>query len=441
MRVDLSRLRPLSIGVALDEHRLLAVLPGKGDPQNRLWTRELEPAASNGAPWSNLDEALCDLKSRIRPRRAQLHVALLPPLAQLRLVEMPGVNEAEAAVVVSRDPSRFFANRDDSLVIELDGTGWRRRSPFMVTTASHAAIEAVDTAVRGAGFKLRGIVPAPLAWAASLPRSSSPRDLLVAIDTQLLLLRVRNQRIIFVRRLPNGELDASPALLRERMALDGIVPAGDATCLFSLDDAMACAASSVTRVSGPILLPDPLRACVRQREQWAVRARLAAAVLLLIGAGALALAGLQRERSEVAVERSRLKAAAARSLLVRDSIALLRERLALLRDMETTSHEWSSLMSSIADALPREAFLNSLSATGDSLRLEGSSERAAPVFDALASVAGIGTVHPTAPIRQELRGSTLDEHFALSALITPPRRASGRVVLNGSELSAIGRQP
>ena len=432
---------PPAVGIALDEHRIVALLPGRREVNDTIWTHPLGAASDEAAASPSLEEPLRSLRSLVGSRRASLHVALMPPLAELRLLELPGLEEAEAELVVRRDPARFFPRRNESLVVELEGSGWRRRSPFLAATTPRRLVDALGVAAQRAGFELHAIVPAALAWAASMPRSNASRDMLVALDNQLLLLRTRNRRIVATRRLPKGEAGLSAAVLREQMAGEGVALSADATLHLSPDEVAACAAGAVVRVSAPLLLPEELQIRVRQRARWAALARLSAAGLLIAIAGALELVGLRQERSRVAAERSRLGAAVSQSLIVRDSIALLRDRLAAIRDVESSSSQWSGLMSSIADVLPRDAFLKSLVVDGDSLKLEGSSERAAPVFDAVAAVAGVRTVHPTAPIRQEVRGGAMDEQFALAALLARTRPALAVAAPNDQVRSAPGREP
>lgn len=441
MTANVKLLRHASIGILLDRHRIVASLPGRRAEKDRIWTHPLTAASDVTAGWPDLEEALRSLRSIVDGTRVRLHVALLPPVAELRLLELPGLQEAEAELVVRRDTARFFPRRYESPVVELQGSGWRRRSPFVAVATPSQVVDDVGIAAQHAGFEFGGIVPAQLAWAASMPKSSAPQDLLVALDNQLLLLRVRNRRIVATRRLPKGEADLSPAALRQQLATEDILLSADATLLLSADEVAACAATAVVRVAAPLFLPEESRARVRRRARLAVLSRLSAAALLVAAAGALELAGLRHERHRVAAERSRISGAVSQSLTLRDSIALLRDRLAAVRDLESSSSQWSGLMSSIADALPRDAFLKSLIVDGDSLKLEGSSERAAPVFDAVAAVAGVVTVHPTAPIRQEVRGGAMDEQFALAALLARTYPSVTRTLPNAQVRSAPGSQP
>ena len=409
-----------AIGVALDVDRLTAVLPNEGRGAGTPWTRALTPPDADGS-WADLASTLDELKTLVG-RRRRLFVALMPTLAQLRLIELPGVTEEEAARVVRRDPSRFFPTRGEPLVVEVEATGRRAHSPFVVAVAPRQLVEAIGSAAETSGWSLGGIVPAPLAWTARLPSHGGPCGLLIHLDDHIELLRVRGHALTSYRRLPHGT----------------DVSAGDEV-IASESEAAAVAARYVGRVAGPVLLPDDVRAGVRRSERWAVRVRFALAGVLLVATAAVELAGMQHERTRIAGERSRIRQSVMESMAIRESIAVVRERLAALRDAAAREPRWSDVVADVAGVLPSDAYLLALRGDRDSLHVEGVATRAAPVFDAMRMVSGVSDVQAEAPIRQEVHDDrATSERFVLAALLAGANAAQGTVMPNAKRLPAPG---
>ena len=400
--------RSRSIGVALDDKRLRAWLPAPGQRDAaRVWTRTLARAPEAG-DWTDLTDALRELRALVGTHVGVIHVALMPPLGRIRLIELPGVSEGEAARVVRRDPSRFFPVRAERLAVALQGSGWRRSTPFLVAAAPHSIVEQAAAAAAASGWSLGRIAPAPLAWAV-LAAGAERQSLVIRCADHIELLRVARGTLIGARRLPLGEV-ASTAETEDPPIV-----------IASESEAAERAAALVNRSTGPMLESEVERAAVRRTHRRRAILRTAVAAALLVGAAMVELSGLQQERSRVAMERRRIHAAVVQSMAVRESIAASTARLAALRGVGATSARWSELIATLAEQLPSDAYLVSLTAEGDSVHLEGAALRAAPVFDAVNSMASVRGVRPDGPIRQELRGSEGSEHFLLSAFV----RASG----------------
>ena len=407
-----SRLRvlpSLHLGVALAADRLVAVLPGSesGDP----WRRALSPSPDPSMAPPDLATAFAELREALREashgrtRQAVLHVALLPPLVHWRRITMPGLRTDEARQVLRREPSRYLPIAADPapLVIELEGTGWRERSPFTMVAASRALIEGICAAAQESGWEIAELVSAHAAWAASARLSrrvgrNTERTLLIAHHDRIDVVTTRGGCATEVRRLPAG--------------LRATIP--DSPAAVQAPDALA--ARFAFRAGGPALVPEGVRAITARRTRIAAITRLAAAAALLFAAGMIELWGSSRERSTIMAERARLHASVAEALATREAAAQATTRLAAVRSASESAPRWSALIASLAETLPDDAFLIALGASGDSLRLEGIAPRAAPVFDAVARIAGVRSLHPDGPIRQErsITGAT-SERFTLAA--------------------------
>lgn len=443
--------RTTRVGIALAADRLVAVLPG--DAPTAPWTRPLTPTGDPAVTWPDLADALGRLRETIggAPFRGVLHVALLPPLAQLRRVELPGLSSSEARQVLRREPSRYLPLADDASAVELEieGEGWRRASPFTLFAAPRALIDGIHAAAEATGWRVAEIVPAESAWAAGastlLARANGGgRALVVCFDDRVEVVRVKDDRVATIRRVPvetpdlpslalalagNGDgegsrrtgvavIGDSPAAeeLRAALGTPAVAPrAAKGDGALQLSPALL-AARFAPRADGPALLPEAARLTVEHRGARATKLRFAAAAALLLAAAGLQLAGTGRERARIAAERDRLREPVARAMATRDSLEQVAGQLALLRSTAASAPRWSALIASLSSELPDDAYLISLRADNDTLHLEGSAARASGVFDALARVRGVRMVRPEGPIRQEVSADGVaSEHFTVSA--------------------------
>ena len=432
--------RDIHVGVALAAGRLVAV-PDDG----AAWTRALTPT-EDGAP-PDLADALTELRDVLgagaRAAR-RLHVALLPPLAQLRRIDLPGLRADEVRRVLRREPSRHLPIEAAlPLALAVEGTGWRGSSPFTVLAAPRALVEGIDAAARRSGWRVAEIVSAESAWAAAaaslLPRERGTGAAIVAcLEDRVEVLRVRGGRAIALRRLPapvpeagtlvarallgEGETAPPPTAVIGEGALAAELRASLSAPPRAPDDDLpdespaVLAARFAPRAAGPALLAEEEHEARAAGARRRAVVRLAAAGAMLVATAVVQLWGVSRDRASVAGERARLRGPVARALATRDSLALATERLAMLRATSAATPRWSALLAALAIELPEDAYVVSLGAAGDTLRLEGAATRAAPVFDALARLPGVTAIHPERAIRQEVdEDGETTEHFVLAA--------------------------
>ena len=451
MRRDWPLRRTPHVGIALAPDRLVAVLPGCA--LAAPWTRPLTPAGDPAVTWNDLAAALGALRaaSALTPLAGTLHVALLPPLGQLRRVERPGLSLAEARQVLRREPSRHFPLPADVAPIELEmeGEGWRDVSPFTVFAAPRALVEEIHAAARASGWRVAEIIPAEAAWAAAasalLPRANGAGcAMVVCADDRVEVLRVQGDRVVTIRRLAASIADLGSRVralagrgdgadaARPSVAVIGDSPVADQMrAVLASPDVLdlsrtgdgaiyrspaMLAARFAPRAAGPALLAEADRLALHRQAARATKLRFAAAAVMLLAAGALQLWGDARERARIATERARLRTPVAEAIATRDSLTEAAGHLAVLHSAVASAPRWSALIASLSAALPDDAYLISLRAGNDTLRLEGSAARASAVFDALARVRGVRMVRPEGPIRQEVSADGVaTEHFALSA--------------------------
>ena len=432
MSISFARARTPDVGIALSPNRLVAFLSprhrgARGKDAPRFWAQPIVPSVdANGC--GNLTEVLGAL--RAATGGTTLHVALMPPLAHFRRLDLAGLNEAEAVRVVGRDPLRFVAlpGRPE-LAIALEGSGWRRMSAFALTAVSSPVLEELGAATRASGWSLGSVRPAPLAWAAAATRRHT-HDCVACLPAHIEVVRSVKGTPVSFRRLPAVTAERTAEEVRALLVTRGIDIAPNARVMLSEDEAMAVAAEYAACATGPLALPGREQAEARLRARRGTIGRFAAAALLLALTAALELWDVQRERTNVAAARARIRHSLTDAVAVRESLSVARDRLAAIRSLESSAPRWSTWVAQLAERLPSDAFLVSLSASGDSVRLEGAATRAAPVFDALSGVPGVRAVRPDGPIRQEVRGGdAASEHFLISAS------------LDRREIATAGRAP
>ena len=454
MRTPWHPSRLVRVGIAVARDRIVSVIPGSA-PASR-WVHPLTPPEAGQALPSDLAAALGDLRAAITAARGgafrgALHVALLPPLAHVRRLELPGLKLAESRQVLRREPSRYLPVSAESapLDLEIEGEGWRQASSFTLFAASHALVEGIHDAAGESGWRVAEIVPAEAAWAAAatslLPGADDTgRVLVICLDDRVEVVRVRRDRILAIRRLP---LDASAVVsllqslpVRANAATrTDVAVIGDSTIAGELRAALEgarrshpidtrltaspgavelLAATFAVRAAGPALLPEHERAAIARRATRATVVRFAAATALVVAAAGVQRWGIAREQGEIAAQRAALQEPVTRALAVRDSIARVTERLETMHRAATTAPHWASVIAGLSSGLPDDAYLLSLRVDNDSLRLEGSAGRAEGVFDALRLLPGMSALRPEGAIRQEIAadGST-SERFALSVRV------------------------
>ncbi len=381
------------------------------------WSRPLTPRALGAGEWDDLRTALVELRESLALRAPRAAIALLPPLAQARLLELPPLRPAEYRRILSRDAARYFPTGDVAQVAAgepLAARGPRRSldSPPRVLAAAAASdlIEALVRTVDAAGWQLGSIVPAEVAWLQRL--RGEVAALVVPAGTLVAVLRVDGGVPVALRRV-RRPLHEAPRVVREVIAELEC----DGAAVQVLDDALSAAAAGAVSAPGPQLLPD--RVVVERRR--GVNRRMiqlsAAALALLLAAAGLDLWGARRELAAVASRRAAIREEVAAALARQDTLESLVARHAALERAGGAAVRWSEVLADFSDYLPRDAHLIAFRGRADSVGLEGIARRAAGVFEALRRAPRVAGVRADAPIRQEASqsGGPPVERFAVAA--------------------------
>ena len=351
------------------------------------WRLPLEGDAAPDDGWPALDAAFAQLWG-ILPRHARVlaWVVLLPPLVQLRRIELPRLRAAERRRVLSRDAARHFVGAREEYVA--DGAPIPGSDAVLAAAVPARVADAVLRAAEQAGLQVRSIQAAPWSWAASLGRArrESVCTLMAPSDRAMSVVSLTRGAIADVRRLrrDDASLEAAAGMVVE------------------IADGATVAATFAERAQGPELLPESAmvaRDAAMRRLGWKIG--IAAAALVVLSA-VMELASPGHQLALVRAERAALRPNVARALASRDSATLLETQLSLVSAEVEKAPRWTGVIANLTRAVPQNAWLTSFVAAGDSVALVGQAADAADVFEALRRTPGVVGIRADGPIRREM---------------------------------------
>jgi hypothetical protein len=356
-------------------------------------------------------EALRSLRTAA-PGAHVLHVALLPPLAEVRIAALPAIDADELREALERDAPKYFPVGAERQVVTARPVGATADgfAPHLLSSAAATVVDDVLAAAEAAGWRVATIAPAHLAWAkaarARQGAAGARHSAVVHFGDREDVLDVRDGAIVHLRR---GRAS-------------GTAPdAGSSrTLASSLDEALDLAARFAALPDERSLWPVAVREA-RAAAGWRRAGRLAASAAVLVAfASGLAWIASGRDLARIAGERRALGPRVAAAMTARDSLAALNRQIDLLRGFGAHAPRWSSVVIALGDALPADASLISLRTSGDTLILTGEADHAATVFSALARSRALAGVRAEAPIQQQVEnGEVVAERFTIAAQLAP----------------------
>ena len=392
-----------AIGVAIGRHRAVArSLDGAG---TRLsWERELNAEGS----WRDQLTAAFRALRQVAQGARELHVTLLPPLAELRITELPSVPPARLRPTVTRDAAKYFPVARDPQVVQVQSAGGGDGSfvPHTVSAAPAMVVDNVLAAAAAAGWTVASLAAAQFAWArgaATLSRSNGGRvAALFQLDESSELFNISAGTITRVRRYRAADT----------------IPAAIAATTFSTNDADAAdfAARFSDLTDDHSLWPDRVYAA-RERAKWRSAGwYLTAALGLLLATAIVEWVAAGQQLSSAKAERAAIRSQVATVIAARDSLNRITSSLAGLRQFSAEAPRWSATVAALTKALPLDASLNSLRASGDTVTIVGDADHAATVFSALAQSPAFSSLRAQAPIQQQTEnGEVVSERFSIAA--------------------------
>ncbi|MEJ2218703.1 MAG: hypothetical protein P8099_19110 [Gemmatimonadota bacterium] len=209
----MSRMR--KVGVAVAPEVALAVWPGA--PPLRLPIRGPDSLADAMGAIREAVAGEASARDRRRPP-VRVRVVFVPPLADVRRIELPRLRMEETGAVLARHPGRYFpAARDPQVVawspLERPTGGSQRLLAAAVPTVW---VEAARDAVLAAGGLPDDAVPAHPAWAAAgAVRGVRDGVVLVDLDARAVVVALRGGRVADAAALPANDTALVESRLRE----------------------------------------------------------------------------------------------------------------------------------------------------------------------------------------------------------------------------------
>ncbi len=445
------------IGLALSADRVTAVVPGTA----LVVSAECALSAETDVT-EKLAVVLEDIRARLAAAcatsmsTALVDVALLPPLAEVRLILLPPLQPAEAETVIRRDAARHFVggNGARTIAVSVPPRSRAHDLPVLAAAAPSALIEQVRDALAAIGWRVHTVTPALTALLAASQRGARstermPRVIVAQVGDTLHVLRAARSPLQ-LRRVPVSsieevyeavgrgpgraciwtESDARASLMR------GLAAAGWQIESDESEGGAAAAAAHFAGRSSLELVPQSL-ANERQRRQRRKALQFAAiAALFVIAAGAIELWGARRELATIRARRAAIRQEVTPLLAVRDSLNMLEQRLTQIGGLQAAAPHWTSALFDLAMLLPADAYLRSLRASGDTLVIEASGSRAGETIQALRSAPTLRDVQLRGQVERQLEdGSTAVERFTLQA------RLAGSAASTSTSDSTSAKRP
>jgi hypothetical protein len=450
----------LQIGIALGADEITAVLP------TRDLVLPLEPSLHDGpndpgpALRAGFERLEAGLRSEFGDDRLEggvrLQVALLPPLSEARLVDLPPLRTREIDAVLHRVAPRHFLGGAQVLVVGGERFGKEGSTgsvPVFAAAANRGLVEAVYQAAASRGWQLERIVSASAAWVHALrqavPLSTKGRSgldqgtrrLVVAVEGEVAhLVRMTGEQPDRLRRVAardpsevlagTGPETGWALLLAEpemhaRLAR-ALMEAGWEIAPSEEPRGARSVAARHAAEASPELVPPSLSRVRRQRDRRITVRMLVAAVLMLAAAAAVHLWGVGRALRTVQGERAALRETFAPALALRDSLDRMNERIDSLRDLEKKSTRWTAFLVELSMLLPRDTHLVSLRGEGNRVVVEAVGGPAGEALSALRKASTFRDVRIEGLIQRDLEeGTTSREHFTLSLVLAPDEGEPG----------------
>jgi Tfp pilus assembly protein PilN len=438
------------IGIALSDREVVGVILGRRDaPGARVGLTLGEESPELG---SELRRAFRELRSGLEQAAgrstagAPVHLAVLPPLADARLVSFPPMRKAEVEAVLGRDVARYFVGAKRPRVVGIrlphgEGTASGRKEqgslPVLAAAAPLGLLEAARSALEKNGWRCVSISAGQGAWvgAALTPKGAPPKAVISVVGGTAHVLSLDGRDLSAVRQIPITDL---PALTEAVGGGPGRVMVLASPQMF---EAVSAALSSrgLTASRDPEGWPDAEEGTAgragaadlelipptlaRERKEKGRRNALAlagAAVVLVLASFGAQLWGAYRELGSVQARRASIRSEVAPLISARDSLNGLSTQIQSMEELSRSSPVWTRSLVELAALLPEDTYLTGFFASGDTVELEAAGAQAGEAIQTLREAGLFQEVRLQGLVERELEdGETVVERFKLWARVPP----------------------
>jgi len=444
--VLMARGNGLKIGIALGAESAVAVVMGKkGAPIARVPV-SLEGEASGFDV--DIARGLATLKRQVEESGmgptdgASVHVALLPPLADARLIPFPPMRRSEVEAVLARDVARYFPGANRPRVVGVfrprgRNNGGRNggvgHQAVLAAASPQSLLEAISAALKKVDWRLSSFSAAHGAWLDSKAAGpGAPTAGVVAVlGDRAHVVKLAGPVPEAVRRVPADDpaavVDAlgegsgtvlvlsgpqAYESLRRPLAEAGFSAARDPEGWPGTEEATAGRAASSAL---PLVPPTLASERERRSARTTLRMVLGALALVLVSL-AFQYWGAHRELQAVQERRTAIRSDVAPLIEARDSLLVLEGQVEALTSLSSSSPVWTRALVDLSALLPSDTYLTGFFASGDTVEVEAAGTRAGEAIQALRSGGLFEELRLQGLVERELEdGETVEERFRLWA--------------------------
>ncbi|MFH1763893.1 MAG: PilN domain-containing protein [Gemmatimonadota bacterium] len=440
----------IRIGIALGDSEVVGViLGGKSAPTAKVAVSLGDEGPEVGA---ELRRAFGELKAALEAASgrstggALVYLALLPPLADARLVPFPPMRKSEVEAVLARDVARYFLGVKRTRVVGVrlpkgNGNGARREEgpaiPVLAAAAPLGLLEATRSALGQTGWRSASFSVAHGAWLESaLSAKGAPAKAVVSvIGGTAHVLRLEGADPVAVRQVPSVELAAIADAVGEGggrvlvlatpqafgdlsavMAKRGLTAFRDPEGWPASEEGTAGRAGATDLE----LVPPTLAKERRDRGRRNAVSLVGAAVVLILASLGAQLWGAHRELGAVQERRASIRPEVAPQLAARDSLNGLTTQIQSMEELSRGSPVWTRSLVELAALLPENTYLTGFFASGDTVELEAAGAQAGEAIQLLREAGIFREIRLQGLVERELEGGeTVVERFKLWARLPP----------------------
>jgi hypothetical protein len=416
---------------------------GRDDAVSAAVPVDLDPDSSRLR--EELRRGMATLKTALEERagkpteKAVVHLTLLPPLADSRILPFPPLRKSEVEVVVRRDVARHFlgASRPQVVGVRMPrrrtkGAGPGEESvPVLAAAAPMILLETLRGVLTELDWKARSFSPAHSAWLdAVFSRNGPSVDAILAVAGPTVhLMRLDGPDPVSVRKLPRSDshvvsealsgVQKDVLVLADTQALEGYRTALAAGGFTVVKDpsgwSSAQEAAAARAASRELELVPPSLAGERAERGRRTAVLLAvAAVVLVLGSLAVHLWGVHRELGVIQAERAAIRSDVAPLISARDSLADLTAQVESMDALARNNPVWTRFLVELSAVLPEDTHLTGFFASGDTVEVEAAGDRAGEAIQALSEAGLFQEIRLQGLVEREMEdGETVVERFRL----------------------------
>ena len=448
--------KQVTLGVALSATELCVVARAGPGRRSGVWRVPLQPLNGDGTGWPALSAALIELARTLGASGGSLDVALMPPLTEIRRLDLPPMGDHELRMLLSRNASRYFVSARSAQLVGTTMAPQRKsgqQGSVMAAAVPQRLVAAIHAAALDAGWTVEAVSPAEGAWCAaagalwpSLSRHTA--HLLVCDEDRTELLQLEQGRLAGVRRFRGGAADAalvaeaigpadtaqkSPGFARV-IAVGAVAQRKDLTRALSsagltvgsppgewadrAEHADLLAAEFAGPHAAPLLRSEATLATRREQARRMITRMAGASAALLLLAALFTLWGAKRQLRAIQEDRAAIRPLISATLVGRTSVETAFRQLAALAAAQRTAPRWSNVLATLSVRLDEHSYITSLRARDDSVVVDGIAVSAARAFDSMYQMPGLVNVRAAAPVRRESpQGGPALERFTIAAVV------------------------